>query len=293
MRLQGYGADARGNILVNQIGDIRVGSRTSPPQVTGSIDLALNLNPNEEVSAVPWDPADPTASSSYSTSVTIYDSLGNPIQAEIYYRKVGANEWEYHMVVDGSQIDGGTPGELEEITSGSLEFDTEGNLVDHTQGAVAFDPAGATPNQALVLSFDGSTQYAGDYNLQRLRQDGFAAGDLRGISIQRDGTIVGLFSNGEPLSIGQVVLAQFDSPNGLQREGGNLWTRTLESGDPRVDPPGVGGRGQIAAGALESSNVDMAYEFVKMIATQRGYQANSKTISTADQMLQEVMNIKR
>lgn len=293
MRLQGYRTDDDGNILANQIGDIRVGEQTAPPRATGTVDLTLNLDPNEPIATVPWDPNNPTESSSYATSVTVYDSLGNAIQADVYYRKVNDNEWDYHVLVDGSQVTGGVAGTPVEITNGDLEFDTDGNLINHAQGAVTFDPLGATPGQNLVFTFDSSTQYAGDFNLERLRQDGFTAGDIRGVSIEADGTIVGIFSNGERLSVGQVVLAQFDSLEGLQREGGNLWSQSTTSGDPRLDPPGVGGRGEIASGALESSNIDLAYEFVKMIATQRGYQANAKTVTTADQLLQEVINLKR
>lgn len=293
LRLQGYPADATGALRSTAVGDLQVGDRTAPPSATTSIDIALNLDPNQEVIADPFDPADPATTSNYSTSVTLYDSLGNAIQAEIYYRKTADNQWEYHVLADGGQLDGGTPGELTALSSGSLDFDVDGNLVDHNQGPVTFNPLGAAPGQDLELRFEGSTQHAGDSTLRRLRQDGYAAGDIRGIQIQADGTILGVFSNGEEMALGQVVLAQFDSPEGLQRQGGNLWARTPDSGDPRLDAAGVGGRGSIVAGALESSNVDLSHEFVKMIAAQRGYQASSKTVSTGDQMLQEVMNLKR
>ncbi len=292
-RLQGYPADDAGTLRTTTIGDLQVGDRTSPPAATTSVDLALNLNPNEAVIVDPWDPNDPTATSNYATSVTVYDSLGNAIQAEVYYRKVDENQWEYHVMVDGEQLEGGTPGELTEISSGTLDFDVDGVLVDHVQGPTTFNPVGAAAGQELELNFDGSTQHAGDSTLRRLRQDGYAAGDIRGIQIEADGTIMGVFSNGEEMAVGQVVLAQFDAPEGLQRQGGNLWARTPDSGDPRMDAAGVGGRGSIVSGALESSNVDLSHEFVKMIAAQRGYQASSKTVSTGDQMLQEVMNLKR
>ncbi len=118
-------------------------------------------------------------------------------------------------------------------------------------------------------------------------------GELRGIEISPDGTIFGSFSNGEQSELGQVAMADFASPGGLDRMGGSLWKATRQSGEALVGTPNDGSNGSLVSGALEASNVDMAYEFVKLIAFQRGFQASSKSITTGDQMLTEVINLKR
>lgn len=292
LRLQGYQTDADGQIT-SKIGNLQVGQLTAPPQATSSIDMELNLDSSAELPTTPWDPTDPVSTSNYSTTTTVYDSLGNPIEVEVYYRKTADNAWEYHALVDGADVQGGTAGTPQEITSGTLDFGTDGDLITHTPGAVTFSPVGATQPQDLALSFDGTTQVAGAHTQRRVSQDGFAAGDIRDLRIDTDGEIIGVFSNGEEETLGQVAIATFQAPQEMERVGGNLYRQTPQSGDPKVGQAGAGGRGGIVSGALESSNVDLAHEFVKMIAAQRGYQANSRTISTGDQMLQEVLSLKR
>lgn len=292
LRLQGYGVDDEGRVL-SRTGDLQVGQLTSPPQATSELKLELNLDSSAEVLTDPWDPANPAATSNFSSSTTLYDSLGNPVQAEVYYRKTADNQWEYRVLVDGENVQGGTPGTPSEISDGTLEFNTDGELVAHTPNAMNFQPVGATQPQDLALVFDKTTQYSGASTQRRASQDGWAAGEIRDLRIDADGSIVGVFSNGQESALGQVALANFEAPHELERAGGNLYKQTPKSGDPLVGVASSGGRGAIISGALEASNVDLAHEFVKMIAAQRGYQANSRTISTSDQMLQEVMNIKR
>lgn len=292
LKLQGYQTDANGNIT-SKVGDLKVGDLTAPPKASTGIELELNLDSSTEVLAAAWDPLDPTATSNYSTTTTVYDSLGNPIQVEMYYRKTADNTWEYHALVDGADVQGGAAGVPEEITTGTLDFSTDGELTTHTPGAVNFQPLGATQPQDLLMEFDKTTQYSGANNQRRVSQDGYSAGDIRDLRINTDGEIVGVFSNGQEQTLGQVAIAQFQAPHEMERIGGNLYRQTPSSGDPMLGMAGAGGRGSIVSGALESSNVDLAHEFVKMIAAQRGYQANSKTITTGDAMLQEVMNLKR
>lgn len=292
LRLQGYQMDADGN-LTSQVGDIQLGGLSSNPSPTSAIEVELNLDPQEEILTDPWDPADPVATSNYSTSVTMYDSQGREIEAQVYYRKTAENEWEYHVMVDGEDQQGGTAGTAEEIGTGTLSFDTDGNLTTHTPGATNFNPPGATQPQPLEFEFEGSTQFAGESTMRRMSQDGYAPGEIRDVRIEPDGTIVGIFSNGEDQTLGRVALADFEAPHELERLGSNVWRATSASGQAALGAPGSGGRGSIVQSALEGSNVDLAHEFVKMIAAQRGYQANSRTITTGDQMLQEVMSLKR
>lgn len=293
LRLQGYGVDGSGNVDLAQFGDLQVGGQKLPPQATSTIDFKLNLDPAEEVIADPWDPANPGETSNYSSSVTVYDSLGNAIEADVYYRKTGANSWEYKVLVDGEDVSGGAAGTPEEIASGTLDFDTDGELTTHTPAATNFLPVDATQPQDIAINFTGSTQVAGDSSLKSLSQDGYAVGELRDIVIEQDGTITGIFSNGENADIGRVAMADFQAPEGLERLGGRLWQATPQSGEAIVGAPGTGKFGAVISGALESSNVDMSHEFVKMIAYQRGFQASSKAITTGDQLMAELINIKR
>ena len=293
LRLQGHGVGGDGTMDRTRVGDIDVGGLTAPPNATAEVAVGVNLDASEEVPAAAWDPANPGEGSNYSTSVTLYDEQGRQIQADVYYRKAADDSWEYHVLVDGADTAGGTAGVPVEITSGTLDFAADGSLATHTPGAVNFTPAGSTNPQDITLGFEGTTQYASDSTLRTLTQDGFASGELVDVRVEPDGTISGMFTNGEELPVGQVVLASFEAAGGLERRGGNVWAATSSSGEALVGQAGSGGRGTIAAGALEGSNVDIAHEFTKMIAAQRGFQANSRTITTGDQMLQEVMNLKR
>ncbi|QDG51336.1 flagellar hook protein FlgE [Persicimonas caeni] len=293
LKLQGYGVDSNGEINQASVGDLQVGGITAPPQATTEMEVGVNLDADEEVLTDPWDPANPSETSNYSTSVTMYDSLGNAIETEVYYRKTGPNSWEYHAMVDGGDVTGGTAGTPTEIGTGTLDFDTDGNLTTAMPVNVSFNPINATQPQDVTIDFTGTTQFAGDSTLRELDQDGFTSGELRDLEIAQDGTITGIFSNGERQTLGQVALVDFQAPEGLNRLGNNLWDESQMSGEPMIGTPGSGGRGGVAAGALEGSNVDLAHEFVKMIASQRGYQANARTVTTGDEMLQEAMNLKR
>ena len=291
LRLQGFAADANGNIASNTPGDLMVGDVTSPPKATSSIDLRVNLDASDEINT--FDPANPGDTSNHTTSVTLYDNLGNAIDAGVHYVKTADNTWEYHVMVDGDDVAGGTPGEAQVIGTGSMSFDENGALTDATAADISFTPAGAGSAQSFSLSLEGTTQFASASSNEFIQQDGYAAGELRGLDIGDDGMINGVFSNGETLSLGQVAIADVDSPEGLEGIGGNMWRATAASGQALIGEAGVGGRGALISGAIEGSNVDLTHEFVKMIALQRGFQASSRTISTGDQMLTEVISLKR
>ena len=292
LRLQGYSVGADGEVDATSLGDLDVGSARLDPSATGEIDVRLNLDAGAEVKADPWDPSDPGKTSNYSTSVTVYDSLGNPIEADVYYRKTGPGQWEYHVMADGEDLAGGAAGPTE-IGGGTMSFDDQGKMTAHTPGPMNFQPASSNAPQPLEITFEGTTQVAGESSLSALSQDGYGVGELRDLQIDQDGTIIGVFSNGENAAIGQVAMADFASPQGLERMGGRLWSASNASGEALVGPPGTGKMGSIVSGALEGSNVDMSHEFVKMIAYQRGFQASSKAITTGDALLNEVINLKR
>ncbi|WP_373049432.1 flagellar hook protein FlgE [Vulgatibacter sp.] len=296
LRVQGYAADGAGTVG-GGLGDLAVGDVSSPPRATESITLRANLHADAELVG-PWDVAQAGATSNFSTSVTAYDSLGRAHQLEVYFRKNGAGDWEWHAVTDGGGLDGGTAGTPTEVASGTLTFDSDGALTASTQQS-SFSPLGASGPQALQFDFgspgstEGVTQFAGASAVSFLSQDGYAAGELTGVSIDREGRVVGAFTNGQSRVLGQVAVANFEAPDQLERLGGNLLGLLPLAGQPTIGAPGSGGRATIAAGALEQSNVDLATEFVRMITAQRGFQANSKTITTADQLLSDLIQLKR
>jgi len=229
----------------------------------------------------------------YVSSITVFDSLGNEIPVDVYYTRTTAGDWETIAQTDGENVAGGVAGTPSTLFTGALTFDVDGNLTAGGTGTFTFDPAAGAPGQAIALDFTGTTQYAGDTTLRFASQDGFSSGDIVGVDIQVDGTVMGLFANGEQIAVGQVATATFGSSEGLARLGQNVWRESVESGVPTIGEPGTGGRGSIVAGAVEGSNVDLAYEFVRMIAAQRGFQANSQVITTADQMFMQVVSLKR
>ncbi len=254
---------------------------------------------------------DPTAAS-YSTAMNVYDTLGSPHTVTVYFKKQGSNQWEWHAVMNSSDLDNGIPNDdgsdrLMEVGSGGiLEFNPNGSLKSESgQNGVYFNFAGgATLMQAIDVDFGdstteggsglgGTTQYADSSATFSQTQDGFPAGSLSGVDIGSDGLISGIFSNGEIKPIARLALAMFNSPWGLEKKGDNVWAETIDSGNVSVGLPGTAGRGTIASNSLEQSNVDIATEFVKLIAAQRAFQANSKMITTTDELLGEVVNLKR
>ncbi|MBI5810108.1 MAG: flagellar hook-basal body complex protein, partial [Deltaproteobacteria bacterium] len=163
---------------------------------------------------------------------------------------------------------------------------------------------GAAQGQIISIDFgtsiaqagtgtDGTTQYGAASGISSMTQDGYASGALQRVSINQDGMISGIFTNGRSLTLGQVLLANFASTSGLASAGKNLYNETFDSGQPLIGAPNSAGRGLIQSSNLEMSNVDIAEQFVKMITAQRGFQASSKVITTTDEMLAELMTIKR
>jgi flagellar hook protein FlgE len=176
-----------------------------------------------------------------------------------------------------------------------LAFDTNGQLTSAMPanlytGAITFGNGLAA--SAATIDFSGSTQYGSPSGVQSVSQDGYASGYLAGVVIDSNGTISGNYTNGVTQNIAQLVLADFVNLYGLAREGSQLFMATSESGDPLYDQAGLGGMGTVASGMLEEANVDLAAEFIKMMISQRGFQANSKVITTTDEMMASLIAIK-
>jgi flagellar hook protein FlgE len=304
LELQGYSANPDGTFSA-AVGSLRVPTSALPPRATGRLTVGANLDATATTPTAPWDVNNPGATSNFSTAMTVYDSLGNPHQVSVYFRRTGAGAWEYHAVANGGEVTGGTAGRNVEVATGTLTFNTSGALQAQAStagGTVNF--VGARPGQALAFNFgtpitaggtglDGVTQFGSPSSIANQSQDGYAAGDLSNVRIDGTGTVSGVFTNGQTIPLGKLAVARFRAQEGLGRAGHNLWVATRDSGEAALGTAGAGGRGSLVAGALEQSNVDITQQFVELIAHQRSFQANSKTITTADQMLQELMNLNR
>jgi flagellar hook protein FlgE len=302
LRVQGFAANPAG-ALSGVPTDLLVGTASAQPNPTANVTFRANLQADAPLIAAPWDPANPSTTSNFSTTVTVYDTLGASHPVQVFFRRTGAGTWDWHAMTDGGGLNGGTPGVLTEIAAGTLGFDTNGALNAVTQ-ASNFNPRGATVPQPLTFNFGdaiagggtgllGVTQFATASASTFIGQDGYGSGQLSSIKIGAQGIITGVFTNGQTRTLGQVAVASFAAEDRMEKIGGNLVAQTMESGQPVVGAPGSGGRGSIVAGALEQSNVDLAEQFVRMIAAQRAFQANSKTITTADQLLSELIAMKR
>jgi flagellar hook protein FlgE len=302
LRLQGYPVDNNGDVN-GGAGDIEI-SGTSAPVATTQAEMHVNLTATPGTNG-PWNPADPSGSSDFQTSVTVYDSLGNAREVDMFFVNNGGGAWEWHAMVDGAELNGGTPDTPTEIADGTITFDTDGNLDTETLNASSADFLGATPGQSIQFDFgtsittdggtagDASTQHAGASSVVSFDQDGREPGQLLDIITSDDGTVSGLYSNGETEPMAKLALASFRAPENLRREGDQLWVASRDSGQALLGESGTAGRGSIAGGALEGSNVDLGDELVTLIAYQRAFQANSRTITTADEMLTEINNLKR
>ncbi|MCC2643397.1 MAG: flgE [Nitrospira sp.] len=280
--LQGYQADTNGNIT-STVGGITLSSSAVPPQSTTSATFLANLDATSTAPTATFAATDAT-SYNFSTGETFYDSLGDAHQLQLYFRKTAANAWELY-----SQIDGGTP-----AAQTSLAFNASGALTaGGTQTVSAALTNGATTPQSLSVDLSAVTQFGSPSGLISKTQDGYSSGTLDRISVDKQGQVVAQFTNGLTRSLAQIVLNRFTNPDGLVNAGENHFLETVESGAALAGAPTVNGLGRILSGTVEQSNVDLGKEFVDMIITQRAFQANSRAITTSDEMLQELVNLKR
>ncbi len=286
----------------------RTGGSASAAGVQANVNLDSRLGvPN----AAPFDYGDPN-SYNQSTATTIYDSLGNPHTYSMYFVKnATANTWDVYATVTNPS--GSTPpvppadpanptATFQSLgTIGQLVFKNDGTLntalttvASQTISDVNLGYPGAvvTP-QTFPVDFGGSTQYGAQFAVNAIVQDGYASGTLAGFNIGKDGIVLGRYTNGQTKAVGQVVLANFRNPQGLQPLGDNRWAQSPTSGDPISGSPGSSGQyGVLQSSALEDSNVDLTAELVSMITQQRAYQANAQTIKTQDSILQTLVNLR-
>ena len=306
--LQGYLADTSGNIT-GTIGNLQISGTQSLANATDNAVISLNLNSTAAIQTLPFTldsngdgTSDDPANYNFSNTVSVYDSQGGVHQVTMYFVKTADNAWTVHYV----HPDSANPAVLIDAGSQSLTFDTNGALVNDNSGtSISFDfGASVTSPQDITFDFgtgiaeagdglDGTTQYSSDFGIMHLSQDGYPAGSLTNVSISEDGTITGVFTNGQTRAIGRIALAKFIAPDGLAKLGRNLYAESYDSGQPIIGMADTAGLGRVLSNSLELSNVDLAEEFVKMISAQRGFQANSRIITTTDELLQELVNLKR
>ncbi|TCV90729.1 flagellar hook protein FlgE [Sulfurirhabdus autotrophica] len=305
--LTGYAANAAGVITPGSITNMQVTTANLPPSVTTTANIGVNLD--SRASVVTATPFDPTVTTSYTTStaMTVYDALGNAQTLGVYFAKTAANTWDVYGTVTNPAGDvtilNATPattptGTPTAVTSlGTLTFSAStGALASSTVTLPAITSTmlgtGATAIASFLPSFTGSTQYGSSFGVSALTQNGYASGRTTGFGIDADGILQARYSNGQSLNLGQVVLADFKNPQGLQPLGNNLWAETAASGQPIPGAPGTSSLGVLQSSAVEDSNVDLTQELVNMITAQRSYQANAQTIKTQDQVLQTLVNLR-
>jgi flagellar hook protein FlgE len=260
--------------------------------IPGASTTAIQTQTNLDASA--------PVGTSFSTPITVFDSLGTSHVLTYQFTKTAANAWNYQITLPAADT-GGT-GAPTVISSGALTFNGNGTLAT---------PAAPVSGINIIGLADGASSLNMTWNLQdavgnslltqtsspsataNTLQDGFGSGTLLDFNISSDGTIEGSFSNSQTLALGQIVLGNFANPQGLNRVGQNSFQTTLASGAPVIGVAGTGGRGSITGSSLEQSNVDIATEFANMIVTQRGYQANARVVTTFDQLTQDTINMKQ
>lgn len=308
LNLTGYQADSTGAIT-GSLGNLQLSTADIDPSVTGKITIGANLDSRMTAVASPlaagtltgtapnYNAPDPDTYNS-SQPLTIYDSLGNAHNAIYYFVKDGttANTWNVLMTVDNGANDGGA---ITQVTT--LTFDASGSLTAPAGppiGTVLNKPVawsaalGVTTPQLLDFTFSDTTQFGSSFGVNTMSQDGYTSGRMAGFSIGSDGTIQGRYTNGQTRSLGQLALANFANPQGLQQMGDNQWTESATSGAPVVGAPGSASLGMLQSSSTEDSNVDLTAELVNMIVAQRSYQANAQTIKTQDAIQQTLMNLR-
>jgi flagellar hook protein FlgE len=300
LQLVGYPADFTGVIQPGNAAALRLPTAGIEPQPTTEIEMELNLD-SRAATTTPTvgaaiDFTDPSTYNS-ATSQTLYDALGQDVAITYYFQKAGTDSWNVFVTANGTPINGTAAAPL---ASAAITFPATGGAPTAPVGPVSIDiPATTNANGAATraitgvqLDLDGARQFGAPFGVTNLTQDGYAPGQISGVTIEDNGVVMARYSNGQNRPAGQIELAIFRNPQGLQPLGGNAWARSFASGDPIVGVPGDGNLGLLQAGALEESNVDLTAELVAMMTAQRVYQANAQTIRTQDQVLQTLVQLR-
>jgi flagellar hook protein FlgE len=309
--LQGYPVDANNVLQVGTVSNLKLSNANIAAQATDSLDFVFNLDAANDIPTLA--PFDPTKSDSFNSTYTtkIFDSQGKEHTLTQYFVKTGANTWNAHYYVDGNAAANkiGTPPPQE------LTFDTNGNMTSPYDyaGVLRNDPltppvhapvnlaitaaqlGGGVADLNMEINYGskangGSTQFGSNFVVNNNQPTGHASGEQTGIAVEKDGKVYATYSNGERLLQGQVAMATFANLDGLKTISGTSWVETSDSGQALIGVPGVGAFGDLTAGALESSNVDLTQQLVELMEGQRNYQANTKVLSTDKELTQVLFN---
>ncbi len=331
LRVQGWNSrqDSDGNAFVNSAGqleDIQIPLYSKKP-AKATTEVVYQSNLNQSVEAVPPDATDkqiqdfllgdPSKRRGHVSTINVFDDQGNKRELRLEFYKIGENRWKVRTNLDDSEslsanVKG--PGGQDTALGGNSEFEigfspdgriqsvsdgvdtvNQGKLEVNLTYRIAGNPAPQTfrLNMGEAGGMKGVTQFASSFTTRAKEQDGYPMGYMESFSIDSSGTITGTYSNGVKEPLARIALAVFTNAGGLQKEGETKYSESINSGTANIGEASLGGRGKINAGLLEMSNVDLSDQFTDMIVTQRGFQANSRTITTSDQMIQEVLSLKR
>lgn len=286
--LTGYTADSAGTISPS-LANLQIDPSDLSPRPTSNIDMSMNLNATAGVLPA-FNVAD-SSTFNFSTSTTIYDSLGTSHVASLYYHKDAPNSWTSYMYVGGNEVS--QPG------GDTITFNPDGSLnqvngaAGTTLTSTAFTPATGVSPITLTLDVAQMSQFNNPFGVNQIIQDGYTTGRLNDMDIDSSGVIFGRYTNGQSNALGQIALTNFPNPQGLRQAGNTSWVETFGSGVAVTGAPGSASLGLIQSGSLEESNVDITAELVAMISAQRSFQANAQVISTGDTLTQTVINIRR
>ncbi|MES2090729.1 MAG: flagellar hook protein FlgE [Pseudomonadota bacterium] len=331
-KLLGYQADLLGNITnTSDLTPLQLTTGGIAPKQTDATSIEMNFKSTADIKSIPIDFSD-NSTYSFTTSQTVYDVKGQGVGLSYYFQKTGANSWDLYTAANGTSIQtdgagapskvatlnfptsGGTPTDLANAVPGVGDpgtittYDASGNplttvatgkFILPTIPAVTIANTTAAPPLPMTEVISGikmdlskSTEYSASFAVTDLSQSGFAPGDLSSITVDPTGVILARYSNGQSKPAGQLVMASFRNPQGLQPQGSNEWAATFASNAPVTGIPGTGNLGLLQSGALEESNVDLTGELVNMMVAQRMYQANAQTIKTEDQVMQTLVNMR-
>lgn len=283
--LQVYPPTTNGGFNTGALQNLNLQTAQSAPVPTTTGNVILNLPSNATAPTVaPFNPTNPTTYNQ-STSTTVYDSLGNSYPATLYFSQTATpGIWNVNMTVNGTAV-GGTQ---------TLTFSNTGGVTAPAGGNLNFNgftPANGAAPVNLAFNFSQTTEFGTQFGVTSIIQNGYTTGQLSTVSINTAGVVSAVYTNGRSTELGQLAIANFPNPQGLQQLGNTNWAQTFSSGTVVQGTAGSAGFGNISSSSLESSNVDLTTELVSMITEQRAFQANAQVITTADQMSQTVISI--
>jgi len=297
--LQGTALNSDGT-TAGGVQDISVAGLSSQAKPTTTTTLKGNLQSDAPIVAGGFDPTSfqtAFASSNFSTSVRVFDSLGKAHDLSVFFTRSGTNAWNVNYGVDAGDT-GGTPGALQIVGTGTLAFNSDGSVASTSGNSVSVTFSGAAAqtiavNLGTAGNVEGMGQFASPSGINFVSQDGFGAGGLVSLNVDSHGILSGTFDNGQTRPLFQLAIAHFAAPEGLIPGGNQLYRASLDSGPEAIATAGSQGNGTIVSSALEQSNVQIAQEFIDLISTQRSFQANARVITASDSLLGDLINIIR